>query len=317
MAYQKTLTGFVLGTLMTALPAWAGGPLCQQLEQKDFEACLNDQVVSSQMTEAEDHFNRLSSRLIGAYGLKSEEKGTAFRATFAIQNGVPGIEVRGADMEGLGQNFHLPSLFREKRAAVIENNIRKVINFTAWYHARSFGRLSSPLFSFQRVEMRAHPSAQLSMELRDRTLQVLLPQQSSITEKDLIEYWNSGRVLVPAAYSRVPMPLIKLFSGMGDSGKIGKMVLEHWNLLNPVGDFRVRLQALYLGKAGKAIEMIRRRLDVSEADKERMISFLQDPEENAKSLESLFSLEKIQSSPQEAVIVNRRTFFCPIKVSNS
>lgn len=290
---------------------------CQQTDPEAFINCLNQVVVTDQLEKSQATFTGIAGRLAQSHDLSAGAIQKSFNKAYSTENDIPAIEVGSTNYEAAdeGVDFAPYGYTNKSRAIVIENNIRRTMNFAAWFHARSFGRTSSMLFSFRRVEIQASKHTGLGMTLKDKTLLVSLPQNRLITTKEMIDFWNSGRVLVPSDVSQYPMQLIKFFAKFGEQGILGEKVLEYWKFINPVGEFRVGLHALYLAKVVEARNLIERE-NLSQEDKNRMVSFLDNPIETAKSLDSLFSMGSTETK-KGVVIVNRTTGFCPIKVSNS
>ncbi|WP_413289030.1 hypothetical protein [Bdellovibrio sp. HCB337] len=313
-AMSLTLAGLFLSLNAAYAAEQAPAPVCLQSDQAEFIACLNNQVVADQIPRAQAWFESISVRLVQGYDLSTDVLQKSFTKAYGPQNGLPTIEVGTTSFETEGGEEFTPALVMKKRkASIIENNIRRAINFASWFHARSFGRTSSMLFAFRRLEIQAHSTPNVGLALRDKTLVVTLPQNRMITEKEMIDFWNSGRVLVPAKYAELPMSWIKFLAKF--SGPVEQKTLEYWKFLNPVGEFRVALHALYLAKVKEAKILIDRE-PVTQAQKVSMVSFLENPTETAKSLDSLFSISDA-SSGGNIVVVNRTTGFCPIKISNS
>jgi|GEM_PF-5210309 hypothetical protein len=313
------LAGMVLGMNSAATVAGAStaaeAPLCLQSNQEEFASCLNSLVVADQLPKSQQEFQSMVGRLIQGYELQPSSIQKSFIDAFSASNGIPAIEVGSKNYEAEGEEFAPAWIFKKQKAAYIENNIRRTMNFAAWYHARSFGRTSSMLFSFRRIEIQALSTPNIGMALKDKTLLVSLPQNRHITEKELIDFWNSGRVLVPSKYAELPMSWIQFLAKFGDQGMLGQKVLEYWKFLNPVGEFRVGLHALYIARIVEAKQFIEQD-NLTVAEKMRLVSFLDNPVETAKSLDSLFSFGNTDSK-KGVVVVNRTTGFCPIKVSNS
>jgi len=312
-----------LGLLLSLAPLYKAQanetpaePQCLQSDQAEFIACLNQKVVATQMPKSQAAFTGIVGRLTQGFDLSTEVVQKSFLDTYGpAKVGIPAIEVGSMNYESEGEDFSPAPILKKRKAAFIENNIRRTINFAAWFHARSFGRTSSMLFSFRRLEIQSLNTTNIGMALKDKTLMVYLPQTRMITEKELIAFWNTGRVLVPSKYSDLPMSWIKFLAKFSDAGPLEKKTLEYWKFLNPVGDFRVALHALYLAKVVEAKSLIERE-NLSSEQKIRMVSYLENPTESAKSLDSLFSISD-NSSNKGVVIVNRTTGFCPIKISNS
>lgn len=309
------LAGLFLNLSTSHAANKVGTPLCLQSDQSEFIACLNARVITDQMPKSQAAFESIVGRLTQSFDLSTAVVQKSFTDAYSIQKGIPAIEVGSSSYESEGQDFTPALLLKKNKASIIENNIRRAINFASWYHARSFGRTGSILFAFRRVEIQAHSTPNVGMALKDKTLTVFLPQNRMVTEKELIEFWNTGRVLVPSKYADLPMSWIKFLSKFSNPGPLAQKTLEYWKFLNPVGEFRVALHALYLAKVDEAKDLIDRE-PLSREQKMRMVSFLENPTETAKSLDSLFSVAE-KSSNKGIVIINRSTGFCPIKISNS
>lgn len=339
MSHIKTLFIFITLMLTAQLTAASSLKKCflgsknSVTQTSEVTNCINKNVLPKMGEKSELEYKKYSERLYQAYDLNSEDiEKYSFYKHYFQNEGLQRLEVIADRLDQTARPF-------AKYSVQLEKNLQAAVDFVAYFHMRSFGRKNSLLFGFNRVEItssKANNNEGL-LALVENTLRINLPENTKVDFKTFEKTWNSGDVLLTKNIAKLPRRTLKImnFFGGGLKEDLGLKVLEHWAVINPLSDFRLKLHALYLSKSKSVVDNIQNlnsaaflnymktnfKSEVHELSDEeiinnqnQLINVLQSSDQVASAFDSLFSK---QQNKNDIHIINRSAFLCLVKVSNS
>ncbi len=334
MSHFKTIFIFTILVLTAELAAASSLKKCF-LDHKDVELtnCINKKVLPQMGQKSELEYQKYSQRLYQSYELNPEDIGKySFYKHYFLTDNLQRFEMVEDRFDQSAKPF-------VKYSVQLERNLQSAVDFVAYFHTRSFGRKNSLLFGFNRVEItsnRANNNEGL-LALAENTLRINLPENVKVDFKILEKTWNSGDVLLTKNIAKLPRRTLKImnFFGGGLKEDLGLKILEHWAMINPLSDFRLKLHALYLSKSKSTVQNMQNlnsaafvnyiktnlKSEVDQLSDEeiantqnQLMNILQSSDQTARAFDSLFSK---QQNGNDIHIINRSAFLCLVKVSNS
>ena len=334
MSHFKTIFIFTILVLTTELAAASLLKKCF-LDYKDSEItnCINKNVLPLMGEKSELDYKKYSERLYQAYELNPEDiEKYSFYKHYFMNEGLQRLEVVDERLDQSAKPF-------AKYNVQLERNLQAAVDFVAYFHMRSFGRKNSLLFGFNRVEITSNKANNNEglLALAENTLRINLPENVKVDFKTLEKTWSSGDILLTKNIAKLPRRTLKImnFFGGGLKEDLGLKVLEHWDMINPLSDFRLKLHALYLSKSKSTVQGLQNlnsaafvsyiktnfKSDVNQLSDEeiantqsQLMNILQTSDQVARAFDSLFSK---QQNGNDIHIINRSAFMCLVKVSNS
>ena len=338
MSHFKTIFIFTILVLTTELAAASSLKKCFLADNgssKDSEItnCINKNVLPVMGVKSELDYKKYSERLYQAYELNAEDiEKYSFYKHYFMNEGLQRLEVVDERLDQSAKPF-------TKYNVQLERNLQAAVDFVAYFHMRNFGRKNSLLFGFNRVEITSNKANNNEglLALAENTLRINLPENVKVDFKMLEKTWNSGDVLLAKNIAKLPRRTLKImnFFGGGLKEDLGLKVLEHWDIINPLSDFRLKLHALYLSKSKSTVQGIQNlnsaafvnyiktnfKSDVNQLSDEeianiqsQLMNVLQSSDQVASAFDSLFSK---QQKGNDIHIINRSAFLCLVIVSNS
>lgn len=332
------------GTLSEASSSW-----CPKLAGQELHNCLNEKILPKLISYGENAYQETIRNLVQAKSLDLNHiRPQSFQSYYFPKADNYRIEIVGQRIDGSGAFFNLDQKKSKTESAftpavAFEKNLVEVLRFLGFYHGRNFGRQNSLLFHIARVEVSASSkqSDEGLMYFTGNTLRVNLPLNRSIHASELIKFWNEGNIFLSKNQAKVPRFILEkmgsYFGGLKE--KIGIKVLENWQILNPISDFRTSLHAVYLKNAEHLIGLIKNDDEQSLSKRvlgaqsqlqfhqemdwknigNQMVNNLMSYDYVADSLDSFFQQMSDDGSNKNGSIhvVNRATLMCFVKVSNS
>ncbi len=302
-------------------------------EDSEITNCINKNVLPQMGEKAELEYKKYSDRLYQSYDLSPEDiEKYSFYKHYFLSESLQRFEV-------VDERFDQSAKAFSKYNVQLERNLQAAVDFVAYFHVRSFGRKNSLLFGFNRVEITSNKakSNEGLLALVDNTLRINLPENAKVDAKLLKKTWDSGDVLLTKSIAKLPRRTLKVMNFFGGNLKsdMGLKVLEYWDMINPISDFRLKLHAVYLLKSKSTVQSVQNlnsvsfvnfmkthfQSDVSELSdteiasrQDQLLNVLQSSDHVGQAFDSLFVNDKANS---DINIINRSALLCLVKVSNS